>query len=105
MSEIIYDIELQEETINFTFDNIHYVNSGGNYICETLEGEINGVNTVFNTSYNYEVNTTRVYINGLLQRRGVDYNELGVRTIEFTDAPSARGFTDNLIVIYKIKEI
>jgi hypothetical protein len=56
-----------------------------------------GVTTVFTIAFGYVAGTTQVFLDGLLQREGTDYNETdpAAGEITMTTAPLA---TDNLIV-------
>ncbi len=67
---------------------------------ETLTGTIDGNNCIFTSSKNFLAASTTVFINGLRQRRGIDFNETDNHTITFSEAPSNIGYTDNLTIIY-----
>lgn len=54
---------------------------------EVLTGTVNGINTVFTTTFNFSSGSTRVFINGIRQLIGVDYTETGVNEITFSSAP------------------
>lgn len=66
-----------------------------------LSGAKNGSNTNFNTSSNFVIGTTRVFLNGQRLTRGVgyDYVEAGVSQISLVYAPVP---SDQLIVEYQI---
>lgn len=51
---------------------------------ETLQGDIDGVNRNFFTDSQFVVNTTTVYVNGIKQKRGIDYIELNDNQIQFS---------------------
>ena len=73
------------------------INTGGIgqtfIINETLTGAINGVNKVFTTNYQFLPNSTKVYMNGLNQKRTSSYNEIS-GTIVFDVAPRPNLFGD-----------
>ena len=69
-------------------------------IDELLAGNINNSNRIFITTYSYVAGTTRVYVNGLRQRNGIDFEETGDKEITFSEAPTNIGFTDYLSVTY-----
>ncbi|MFH0760709.1 MAG: hypothetical protein V2A67_04335 [Bacteroidota bacterium] len=60
-----------------------------------LSGLLNGENTIFSSSEPYVPGTTRVFLNGIRQFRGEDYQELGEGYIEFSEPP----FTGDLIIM------
>jgi hypothetical protein len=64
-----------------------------------LIGICNGSNTVFETTEPFIAGTTRVYVNGIRQFKGItaDYQELDQNSIEFTIAPES---DDRLIIDY-----
>ncbi|GAB3517720.1 hypothetical protein [Emticicia fontis] len=64
-----------------------------------LIGTRNGLNTVFQTSEPFITDTTRVYVNGVRQFKGItaDYQELSNQSIELIVAPEA---DDRLIIDY-----
>ena len=62
-----------------------------------LVGTIDGVNTTFNTSYNFIANSVRVHQNGQRLRAGNDYTESGTIGIIFVSAPQTG---DLLLVDY-----
>ena len=72
----------------------------GLLIDELLAGNINNSNRIFITTYSYVAGTTRVYVNGLRQRNGIDFEETGDKEITFSEAPTNIGFTDYLSVTY-----
>jgi len=72
----------------------------GLLIDELLAGNINNSNRIFMTSYSYISGSARVYVNGLLQRNGIDFEETGDKEITFSEAPTNIGFTDYLSVTY-----
>lgn len=59
------------------------------FIEEDLSSSIDGSNTIFNTSYNYESETIEVYLNGLKLRRGIsnDFDELSNDEIIMSYSP------------------
>jgi len=58
-----------------------------------LDGLVNGVNRSFSTSIQYQVGTTKIYLNGVRQTFAEDYTEEGEGIIRFTVAP----FTGDII--------
>lgn len=54
---------------------------------ETLSGTVDGVNTVFTTSFNFISGSTAIYHNGMRQQLGDDYTETGPNEITFSYAP------------------
>lgn len=67
---------------------------------EDLTGDKDGVNVDFYTSSNFIVGSTKVYYNGVRQKRGYtfDYIEIGNDRVRFVMAPVER---DYLIVEYQ----
>lgn len=74
---------------------------GGAIYFEQLSGAIDGANKIFATTYDYVINSTAVFINGLKQKLNISYFENGNYEIEFDEAPSNIGFIDDLFIIYK----
>jgi hypothetical protein len=66
---------------------------------EVPVGDLDGVNKVFQTHYNYKAFSVRVYLNGIRQTEGnlFDYVEGGLNNIQFNEAPQTN---DNLIIDY-----
>lgn len=61
--------------------------SGANFVFdEILTGTINNSNATFSTVHDFIPETVSVSINGLTQRRGVDFNTSGNRTILFSES-------------------
>ena len=93
-SRAITGIDMQE-MLHDVIDSLN-ADAGGNPV-ETLvdktdyglTGEINGVNTVFSTSVQYVALSLRVYVNGVRQFRGQDYNEAEDGQIIFEIPPVA----------------
>ena len=54
---------------------------------EPLIGTVDGVNTVFTTTFSYQDEKTYPYINGQQQELGSDYTESADKEITFTFAP------------------
>lgn len=54
---------------------------------EIPAGSIDGSNTTFTTSQNFQSNTTAVYVNGLREIRTLHYTESAPVTIDLDDAP------------------
>jgi len=102
--EITYDVEIKEENCNITYENILVISNNCNYFTEILQGEIDNINKVFYTSYDYIPNSTIVFRNGLLQQRGIHYEELGNQLIQFNESPNNQGFEDNLLIMYIKRE-
>lgn len=85
------------QTITQTVDNDSTsVPYGSNYH-DAPSPTPDGVETVFTIPYPYIANTSRLLINGLLQRINIDYSESDPATGEFT-LTSAPVSTDNLTV-------
>lgn len=59
------------------------------FIIETLQGPVNGFNTVFTTSSDYASGTIVVSINGLAMKKDLDdgWFELGGITVQLKEAP------------------
>jgi len=72
-------------------------------ISEPLIGEVDGVNTVFETSFQYRPNTVNVFINGLKESRD-NFHEFDPldheRKIMLDNPPKNEGFTDTIEVMY-----
>jgi hypothetical protein len=71
-------IGLSQEQIN-AIANILYA--------EALIGVVDGVNTVFNTTYSYQATKTYPYKNGQQQIAPADYTESADKEITFTFPP------------------
>lgn len=56
-------------------------------ITEELIGVINGVNATFTTTFNFNPDTTIVFINGVKQKKPAHYNTIGFNTVIFSDSP------------------
>ncbi len=54
---------------------------------EELIGVINGINNSFTTSFNFDPDTTIVFINGVKQKKPLHYNTVGFNTVTFSDSP------------------
>lgn len=67
---------------------------------EVPGGAKNGVNLVFTTAFPYRAGTLQVYLNGLLQAPGEDYNETGNQTSFTFILPTVPINTDTLTVNY-----
>jgi len=90
---------------NVVLKEIQSVYTSSLEIEECPNGTINGINTLFQTTYNYVAGTTQLYKNGLKLKKGTDYTETYPLTITFTNPPlNSGGLTDSIIVTY-IKEI
>lgn len=81
-------------------DDLFLQLSGGLYE-ENLIGTIDNANKVFTTTYEYVANSTILFINGLKQRRGVDFSETGIKEITLDDAPLNTGMIDELKIMYR----
>lgn len=68
---------------------------------ENLIGTIDNTNKVFTTTNEYIANSTILFINGLKQRRGVDYTETGTKEITLDEAPMNIGIIDELRIMYR----
>lgn len=81
---IVNDGETKKVTkANFLKD----VQSAGITEGEVPAGLVDGSNTVFTLSYEYQTGTTRVYLNGLRMRLDGDYTETGDTEITFVEPP------------------
>ena len=72
-------------------------------ITERLIGEVDGVNTVFETSFQYRPNTVNIFINGLKESRDnfQEYDPLDQeRRIILDTPPKNNGFTDLVEAMY-----
>lgn len=67
-------------------------------VTEMLQGDIDGVNTLFTTSKSYASGKITVLLNGLKEYH---FSEINETTIQLADPPG--GFTDILECIYKLK--
>jgi len=54
---------------------------------ETPQGDVDGINTVFNTNYPYRKGTLVVFSGGVNMYRGLDFTETGSQEFTFTDPP------------------
>lgn len=54
---------------------------------EPLIGTINNSNPIFSTSFNFDPDTTIVFINGVKQKKPEHYNTIGSSIIVFSDSP------------------
>jgi hypothetical protein len=70
------------------------------YITEMLQGDIDGVNTVFTTSKPYRTGEITVLLNGLKEYQ---FSEINETTIQLATPPMATGFKDITECIYKLK--
>lgn len=72
---------------------------GENVFGEVPAGAVNGANANFTTANNFVVGSTRVFLNGLRQRRGgtYDYTEEGDNGVSFNDPPQT---SDTILVDY-----
>lgn len=97
------DLIVIVDVLNFTTKKITLsdLDSAINFYSESLIGSIDGINKIFTTTFNYELNSTIVFINGLKQKLNISYFENGTNEIEFDEAPSDLGFEDDLFIIYK----
>ena len=77
--------------------------SGVSLVQEELTGTIDGINLIFTTVNTFAANSTQIFINGLLQRKHIDYIEAHNNQIIFSQAPLANGFTDYLTAIYAVQ--
>lgn len=61
---------------------------------DVLTDQVDGIETEFTTSFDYESGTLIVYLNGIRQIPGIskDYVETGDNTFEFNDAPPESGW-------------
>lgn len=72
---------------NFLSPTIPSVATSYEEINEELIGIIDNVNNTFTTSFNFDPNTTVVFINGIKQNKPVHYNTVGFNTVFFADSP------------------
>ena len=56
-------------------------------ITESLIGTIDNSNSTFTTSFDFDPDTTIVFINGIKQKKPTHYNNSGTNTIIFSDSP------------------
>lgn len=64
---------------------------------EEPDGLINGANATFTAKHKFNPETVIIYVNGLMQRKPLDFNTSGTRTILMAAAPDA---DDVLLVSY-----
>lgn len=64
-------------TVSLTYEEVN----------EILIGTINGSNATFTTTYNFEPDTTIIYVNGVKQNKPAHYNTSGSNTVIFSDSP------------------
>jgi len=69
-------------------------------VTEMLQGDIDGINTLFTTSKPYASTKITVLLNGLKEYQ---FSEINETTIEFVTPPKNSGFTDIIEGIYKLK--
>lgn len=69
-------------------------------VTEMLQGNIDGINTLFTTSKPYASGKITVLLNGLKEYH---FSEINETTIEMADPPKNTGFADILECIYKLK--
>jgi len=67
-----------------------------------LVGSIDGMNKVFTTLYPFKLESTILFVNGVKQKLGVDYNETYYNEITFVEAPKNTEFIDSLEILYTI---
>ena len=67
---------------------------------ETPIGTIDGVNTVFDTTYSYQVERTYLYKNGQQLSRGTDYTESADKQVTLTFPP----FEGDVLFIQYVRE-
>lgn len=56
---------------------------------ETPTPATNGVQVVFTTAFSYVAGLLEVYLDGLMQTKGVDYNETSSTSFTMTSAPDS----------------
>ena len=62
--------------------------SGANFVFDgILTGTIDNSNATFTTAFSFIPETVVVRVNGLSQRRIIDFNTSGTNTILFTESP------------------
>ena len=96
---IVQHNEVQQTIVSREVVSVTYNYYGVEKFEEQLSG-IDNSNTTFQTSSQFLANSTELYYNGLKLQRGIDYNEVGLQTIETVFIPSDLGFTDILIIKY-----
>jgi hypothetical protein len=69
-------------------------------IGEVPAGLINGVNTVFTVTQEYQVDSTRLDLNGIIQINPDEYTESGSKEITFVNPPKPG---DALYIQYKLE--
>lgn len=82
------------QTVPAYIDSVGGAGGGGdllisNYIVgEVLSGTVNGTNTVFTLANTTVANKEMIFINGVKQKRGVDYTITNSNTVTFTSPPT-----------------
>lgn len=56
-------------------------------IIEEALGVVNGINAIFTSTYPFKPETLQVFVNGLLQKKLLDYNNTDTQNIQFTFSP------------------
>jgi len=98
-----FTFEVQPQDVNFNLGTgitVQKIGDVNDTYEELLIGEIDNENKVFTTTYDYELNSTQIYKNGLRQRRGVHFTETGIKEITFTNPPEE---ADEIIIVYRRK--
>jgi len=80
-------------------DGRYSLSGGDEYSDYGLTGVLDGVNTVFTTTYNFVSGSSKIYLNGIRQIRDDQYTETGSDEITFTIPPFP---TDDIIADYKV---
>lgn len=79
-------------TVNYYFTEIEIVG-------EIPTGNINGSNAIFQSAFDFDPATVKVYLNGLRQKIVDDYNLIGTREILLTNSPN----TNEILLMDYIK--
>jgi len=103
LSEPIWDLTQKRLYIGdgITLGGICSVSSD-RIIGEHLIGSINGFNKIFTTSNEFISDSIELYINGLKQRNGIDFEVTGENEVTLSDAPTNIGFPDYLTASYSL---
>lgn len=90
--------ETYEAQIN---GKVVYLTSNVAYVDETPSGNIDGINVEYFTTYDYKINSTTVFVNGLKQIKGIDYVENGGKKITMAEPLISDGYIDKINITYE----
>lgn len=85
-----------------TYGKINIITGKNTYVSHIQEmaiGIVNGVNTVFASTYIFEPDSLYVFKNGLKQKRS-EFMIISEKQIELLNPPSMNGFTDEIEITY-----